>query len=79
MSVPVSVARGCEVQGGISELAQNTGLNKQNLYRMLSEKRNPPFSLLKAVLHSIGLEMDVKLIKKWVILDTPIVSFGPSK
>ena len=50
--------------GGIPKLAQNTGLNKQNLYRMLSEKGNPRFSSLKTVLHSIGLEMDIKPIKK---------------
>ncbi|MBA2307492.1 putative addiction module antidote protein [Candidatus Dependentiae bacterium] len=50
--------------GGISDLAQSTGLNKQNLYRMLSKKGNPRLTSLKMVLHSIGFEMDIKPLKK---------------
>lgn len=54
-----------EAQGkGIVDIAQDTGLNKQNLYRVLSKKENLRLSSLKNVLHSIGFEMDIKPIKK---------------
>lgn len=56
----VFLARG----GNISHLAEKTHLNKQNLYRMLSKKGNPRFTSLKAVLHSIGFEMNIHPIKR---------------
>ena len=48
----------------ISKLAESTGLNKQNLYRMLSQKGNPRLTSLKTVLHFMGFEMDIKPLKK---------------
>lgn len=54
-----------EARGGnITELAEETELNAQNLYRMLSKKGNPRFTSLKAVLHALGFEMDINPIKK---------------
>ena len=54
-----------EARGGsIADLAEETRLNKQNLYRMLSKKGNPRLTSLKTVLHSIGFEIDIKPIKK---------------
>jgi probable addiction module antidote protein len=54
-----------EARGGtIADLAEETQLNKQNLYRMLSKKGNPRLSSLKTVLHSIGFEMDIRPVKK---------------
>lgn len=54
-----------EARGGtIADLAEETQLNKQNLYRMLSKKGNPRLTSLKTVLHSIGFEMDIRPIKK---------------
>lgn len=54
-----------EAQGGnIANLAEETHLNKQNLYRMLSKKGNPRFNSLKTVLHAIGFEMDITPVKK---------------
>ena len=47
----------------IADLAEETNLNKQNLYRMLSKKGNPRFLSLKTVLHAIGFEMDIHPIK----------------
>ena len=46
--------------GGMSRLANDTGLSRENLYRALSEKGNPRLSSLVAVLHSMGLELAVK-------------------
>ena len=54
-----------EAQGGdIAHLAEETSLNKQNLYRMLSRKGNPRLTSLKTVLHAIGFEMDIHPIRK---------------
>ena len=48
----------------IADLAEETSLNRQNLYRMLSKKGNPRLTSLKTVLHAIGFEMDLHPIKK---------------
>jgi probable addiction module antidote protein len=54
-----------EARGGnIAELAEETQLNKQNLYRMLSTKGNPRFASLMTVLHAIGFEINISPIKK---------------
>lgn len=54
-----------EARGGnITDLAEETNLNKQNLYRMLSKKGNPRLTSLITVLHAIGFEMDIHPIKK---------------
>ena len=48
----------------IATLSEETSLNKQNLYRMLSKNGNPRFNSLKTVLHAIGFEMAIQPIKK---------------
>jgi probable addiction module antidote protein len=48
----------------IADLAEETNLNTQNLYRMLSTKGNPRLTSLKTVLNAIGFEMDINPIKK---------------
>ncbi len=54
-----------EARGGsISDLAEKTNLNKQNLYRMLSKEGNPRLSSLKTVLHAIEFQIDINPIKK---------------
>jgi probable addiction module antidote protein len=45
-------------------LAEETHLNKQNLYRMLSKNGNPRLTSLKIVLEASGFEMDFHPIKK---------------
>ncbi len=41
--------------GGVTELAADTELNREGLYRMLSEDGNPRLSSLFAVLNAFGL------------------------
>lgn len=54
-----------EARGGsISDLAEETQLNRQNLYRMLSTKGNPRLTSLKTVLHNIGFGVDIKPLKR---------------
>ena len=44
---------------GMKQLAQDTQLSRESLYRTLSRKGNPRFSTLEAVLKSLGLKLSV--------------------
>lgn len=46
---------------GISQVAQETYLNRENLYRMLSATGNPQLSSLNALLRSMGLRLAVEV------------------
>jgi probable addiction module antidote protein len=48
-----------ESRGGITELAQKTNLNRQHLYRTLSNKGNPRLNTLEAVLHGLGFRLSI--------------------
>jgi probable addiction module antidote protein len=48
-----------EAQGGIAHLAERTQLNRESLYRMLSERGNPELRSLDAVLHALGFRLAV--------------------
>ena len=43
--------------GGIAAIARKTSLNREGLYRMLSEKGNPRFKNLNSLMVSLGLEL----------------------
>lgn len=45
---------------GVSRLARESDLNRENMYRILSEKGNPQLSSLKALLESLGLRLAVE-------------------
>ena len=49
-----------DAQGGLSRLAEVTGLNRENLYRMLSDKGNPEFYSLITLLDALGLQLVVE-------------------
>jgi probable addiction module antidote protein len=44
---------------GISYIARHSKLNRENLYRILSNKGNPKLESLRSVLHGIGLKLAV--------------------
>lgn len=46
---------------GISEIARETKLNRENLYKILSTKGNPKLKSLRSVLHSVGLRMSISV------------------
>jgi probable addiction module antidote protein len=48
-----------EAQGGVTLLAEKTKLNRESLYRMLSERGNPEFRSLEALLHALGFRLAV--------------------
>lgn len=46
--------------GGIKQLPDVTQLNRQSLYRMLSEKGNPELNGLNAILSTLGLRLALR-------------------
>lgn len=47
------------VQGGFSKLSKSTGLNRENLYRALSERSDPRFSTVMLVLTTLGFSLSI--------------------
>ncbi|MHB8348580.1 MAG: addiction module antidote protein [Acidiferrobacterales bacterium] len=47
------------VHGGIARIAQAAKLNRESLYRMLSENGNPTVNSLNALLHTLGLRLAI--------------------
>jgi probable addiction module antidote protein len=45
---------------GISQIAKETDLNRESMYRMLSEKGNPNLSSLHQILNSLGLTLAIE-------------------
>jgi DNA-binding phage protein len=53
-----------EAQGGdMSAIAEEANLNRQNIYRMLSEKGNPRWNNLKSLINTIGLDVQLSTKK----------------
>ncbi len=52
-----------EAQGGMAQLAAKAKLNRESLYKMLSERGNPEFRSLDAMLHALGLRLAVIISK----------------
>lgn len=48
-------------QGGMSQIARQTGLNRENLYRALSEQGNPGVGSLEKLLKCLGLRLSVEV------------------
>jgi probable addiction module antidote protein len=46
-------------QGGMTKVARLAGLNRENLYRMLSKDGNPEFRRLTQLLSAMGLRLSV--------------------
>jgi len=51
-------------QGGIAAVAARSGLNRESLYRALSEKGNPNVQTLAAVLGALGARLGVARMKR---------------
>ena len=50
-----------DARGGLTKLAEATKLNRENLYRMLSERGNPEFYSLNLLLEALGFRLAVGL------------------
>jgi probable addiction module antidote protein len=53
-----------EALGGITKLAKSSGLNRQNLYKALSGKKDPAFSTVEGIVHGFGFRIKVEPIGK---------------
>ena len=47
-----------EALGGVAQLAADTELNREGLYRMLSKDGNPRLSSLFTILNAVGLQFN---------------------
>jgi probable addiction module antidote protein len=45
---------------GLTRLSRETSLNRENMYRILSEEGNPQLSSLKALLDSLELKLSIE-------------------
>lgn len=52
---PVDIARA----RGMMQLAKDTGLTREGLYKSLSEQGNPSLSAVMKVMHALGLQMSI--------------------
>ena len=46
---------------GMARLAQKSHLNRENMYRMLSDKGNPELHSLASILENVGLRLAVQV------------------
>lgn len=49
-----------ESYGGMSKIAKVAGIERESLYRALSERGNPRFSTIQSVLNAMGLKLTVQ-------------------
>lgn len=63
-AVPVTLRTVSRALGGISALAEKTGLSRDTLYRAMSEKGNLRLDTLAAVLAAFGLRWSVRATGK---------------
>jgi probable addiction module antidote protein len=58
-AVPVALRTVANAVGGMTALADKTGLSRETLYRTLSERGNPRLDTLAAILAAFGLRLTV--------------------
>jgi probable addiction module antidote protein len=46
-------------RGGVAKLAETAALNREHLYRMLSENGNPELRSLEAILDALGFRLSI--------------------
>ncbi len=55
-----AIKRVAEAKGGISKLAEETNLNRQNLYRIFANQTSPRFDTLTKILRALGYTFALK-------------------
>ncbi|MEK6579367.1 MAG: addiction module antidote protein [Bdellovibrionota bacterium] len=45
---------------GIKHISEMTGLNRENLYKILSKKGNPTLGSLYAILNAVGVKLSIE-------------------
>ncbi|MGB7069073.1 MAG: addiction module antidote protein [Pyrinomonadaceae bacterium] len=51
---------------GMSNVSKATGLNRENIYRIVSDKGNPRIKSIQAILDAVGLTLRTEPVKKRV-------------
>ena len=46
-----------DARGGIAKIAEETGLNRESLYKSLREEGNPKIDTFYKVLHAVGIKL----------------------
>jgi probable addiction module antidote protein len=59
-AVPIALRTVVDAVGGMSVLAEKTGLSRETLYRTLSERGNPRLDTLAAILAAFNLRLSVR-------------------
>jgi len=54
-----SLAIIAKANGGFAKISKETGLNRENLYKALSSKRDPRFSTVIQIFHALGIKLKV--------------------
>lgn len=60
-AMPVALRTVADAAGGITALAERTGLSRETLYRTLSTRGNPRLDTLNAILAAYGLRLSVRV------------------
>lgn len=58
--VPIALRTVADAVGGMSALAEKTGLSRETLYRTLSERGNPRLDTLAVILAAFNLRLSVR-------------------
>ena len=56
----IALRRIAEARGGIAKVAKAAGIERESLYRALSDRGNPRLSTLVAVTKAVGLKLTVE-------------------
>ena len=51
-----------QAKGGVTEFSRHTHINRQHIYKMLSDKGNPSFDNIGLILSALGLKLQVNSI-----------------
>jgi len=57
----VAIRNVIDARGGMTRMARQTGLNRENLYRVSSERGNPEIRSLEKLLKGLGLRLAVEV------------------
>ena len=49
-----------QAKGGVAEFSKHSHINRQHIYRMLSDKGNPSFDNIGSLLIALGLKLQVE-------------------
>jgi len=53
-----------DANGGVTEIAKTAHLNRETLYRTLSDKGNPKLTSLDSILHAVGLRLAIEPVSE---------------